>query len=90
MRDHAQGHAPRMAGDLGEVIKFEGQPHAEHHQAQQRDDGAFQADEPAGFDEGQHGKDQHPVGEGIADKATQGGECAHGEVLIISWAEKPL
>src|SRR3989344_4781086 len=82
MRHHAQGHAPRVAGDLGEVVELEGQAHAEHHQPQQRHDGALEADEPGRLQECHDGENQYPVGEGVTDKTTQCSQCTHGQILI--------
>ena len=69
MSNHAQCHAPRVAGNFGEVFEFEGQAHAEHHQAQQRHDEAFKADKPGGFKKRQYGEYQYPISKGITDKA---------------------
>ena len=83
MSNDAQGHAPRMAGDFGEVFEFEGQAHAEHHQPEQRHDRAFQTEEPRRLQERDHGENQNPVSEGVADKTTQCSQCAHGLFLIM-------
>ncbi len=83
MGHHSQGHAPWVAGHFGEIFKFQGQAHAEHHQAQQRHDGALETDEPARLEECQDGEDQYPVCEGVADKAAQCSQCAHDLFLIM-------
>ncbi|MCY1250017.1 hypothetical protein D9M72_636060 [compost metagenome] len=90
MGNHAQGHAPGMASDFGEVFELEGQAHAEHHQPQQWHDGAFEAEEPCRLQERHDSENQYPVGEGVADKTTQCSQCAHGLILVLSDATKPL
>ncbi|MOA15813.1 hypothetical protein D3C78_1359940 [compost metagenome] len=76
-----------MTGHFGEVFQLECQAHAEHHQAQQRHDGDFQADEPLRLQECQYREKQYPVSEGVADKAAQCSQCAHDLILIIKNTE---
>lgn len=83
MCNHAQRHTPRVAGNGSKVVEFEGQAHAEHDKPEQRYDRAFQAEEPRRLQERNHRENQNPVSEGIADKAAECSQCAHGLILIM-------
>ena len=68
LRDDAEQHLERTAQDFREVAGAQGQPHAEHDDAERVGNGGLEGDENRRGGVTGDGEDDRPKGEGLADE----------------------
>jgi len=69
LRDDAEQHLERTAQDFREVAGAQGQPHAEHDDAERVRNGRFEGSEDLRRAKAGDGKDDRPQGECLADES---------------------
>src|SRR3546814_3491229 len=71
LAQHAYGYRAGALEHLGKVVLGQGQPHAEHDDAQQRHDIGCDPCELLGDEEGEYCKEQYPDGKCLDRKSTR-------------------